>query len=68
MLDKLEPKTVQSTNLDFVFPVDLVVVQRVLCDGSAPLVHIFDEGNVLLCGNDTNIQQIVISGRCLGTH
>lgn len=68
MRDKLEYKTIQSTNLDFVFAVDLVIVQRFLCNGSAPLVHIFDEGNVLLCGNNTNIQQIVISGKCLGTH
>jgi len=62
MRDKFEHTTVQGTNLDFVFAVDLVVVQRFLRDSSAPLVHIFDEGNVLLCGNNTNIQQIVISG------
>jgi hypothetical protein len=60
-MGELKPKTTQSADLDFVLAVDLVVVQCILCDGSAPLVHVFNEGNILLGRNNTNIQQVVIS-------
>ena len=47
--------------LDFVFAVQLVVVQRILRHSGAPFVHVLHERNVLLCRNETDFVKVGIS-------
>ena len=52
-------------DLDFVLSVELVIVQSIFGDGSARLVHIFDESDILLRWDKTNFVQVGVS-RCDG--
>lgn len=47
--------------LDFGFPVDPVVVQRVLGDGRAVFVRVLDEGDVLFRGHCSDIHEVWVS-------
>lgn len=63
-MDEYETDEGIKTCLDFVLSVELVVVQSVLGNPCACLVHILHERDVPFCGNEPDFVQIWVSGEC----
>lgn len=65
IVSKPEERQQSGTHLDFVLPIEFVIVQRVLRHRRAALVHILHERDVLLGGDESHFVQVRVSANAI---